>query len=1421
MIGLFRKICFISEQSRGLRFISQAPSNRRKLYSIGCLSIAITTAGFYVVRYSILHDTNFRTVTQSTALDRDRYKQYKNPEDIAELQIKDHQKPKRIFNLKDKLGNQVGAHIPVSLIGLLHFNDPHMLVLLTQSADPAKRKKAVQTLGTIHHWPDEKYEWVRKACDSRTLVGLARTEDVDGRFFTPFPTPDKLEGDLESGLKVLLSSLPKDGFSKCLEYFTTQALIEGNIEEERGGYWSFGGPGVDFAKTVSRGPEERVEIICLQALISHSNEPHHCFEMMKMGVLPLLQQTYHKRKYSIVMRRQIARILGNLSVHEELHPEIIKGGWVSLLYKWSKSSDLQLSLHASRALVNLDRDDGTFLYPSGVYLVHPTKRSKDPVMADVVFVHGLLGGPFKTWRQQDRKMPDKDNVAEGVASVRKGTYTFCWPKDWLSKDVPFVRILSVEYDTNLSTWNANCPYETEKRSLPRRASELQKKLKAAGVGSRPIIWVTHSMGGLLVKEVLSQSNLHPDCSDIVHNTSGVIFYSTPHRGSALANISNRGSRIFSPTVEVQELSQDSLALRTLHNNFKQIVSENRIKCLSFGETEKQTVGYKRIKLLIVPPESSDPGIGEFHPLSTTHLNVCKPWDQNSELYLLTVKFIKHCIMLDPVNRILKTGNVVHSRISVDRFNKYSTNKDMEKKTEYEKSDPGKEIESREKEEQVIDGFKEGQLNDEEIARNDSDHGDDGKKEIEESLAEIVEESVKGESENGGQDENEANSENEADNEREESLKEEEGANTDNVKTGEETVIKSEDKEIDHVPTGEDNTSKDFEDSEKVKNEMDMKPKDSSQMENGDSSVTLSKSEITPGDIEDSDVISNGFEVIPDESVNIPFTHYVDHKNLIRSGIAGQTERNDGEMELTHLLKGYKNSNKELKDFHRKNSWDTHHTIRGQLWVRVCETLHKAKGNLYEDYEKDLFHQRNTDDIALPPFVDFNNLTSYHLSEQGTKTVAKILAIIQNTNPEILYCPTLYAKLSIFLHYMGPSDAFNCIYALLRSKDACIMQTKVAVEASKLVLRDLTKKYAKSAYVYLVRHSSDITSVFDSWMWWLFSDLPFPHIVRILDCYLVEGVKVLYRIVLAILILFTKYSVSAKQHHHGVITDTYTVSERIRQFCTNMPFPVEKLLKRGFRIRGLKKKEIKKLQLRHEMTVSSQHHLQQEIQKSASTHSFSGVPHSHSFSGRIVFDQAQSSIVTSSEMTRSRSMGLLTFPPVESLVVILEDLYTIWSWLPARCAVCQPELLYTSEEHGTSLRTLYTRIENHQPTLILIKTTTDEVFGAFCSMYWRERKKSNKNVYYFGTGETFVFTLYPEKKKYEWVGLHEENIPSTANMFLAGDSKILTVGGGNGEAIQLDENLLHCRTEHCDTFDNPPLCSHEDFTCKVVEVYGFQ
>lgn len=35
-----------------------------------------------------------------------------------------------------------------------------------------------------------------------------------------------------------------------------------------------------------------------------------------------------------------------------------------------------------------------------------------------------------------------------------------------------------------------------RKSLAYRSRELLKKLKSAGVGERPVVWVAHSMGGI-------------------------------------------------------------------------------------------------------------------------------------------------------------------------------------------------------------------------------------------------------------------------------------------------------------------------------------------------------------------------------------------------------------------------------------------------------------------------------------------------------------------------------------------------------------------------------------------------------------------------------------------------------------------------------------------------------------------------------------------------------------------------------------------------------------------------------------------------------------------------------------------------------------------------------------------------------------
>lgn len=53
-------------------------------------------------------------------------------------------------------------------------------------------------------------------------------------------------------------------------------------------------------------------------------------------------------------------------------------------------------------------------------------------------------------------------------------------------------------------WAPMCPSEHMKTNLEERSNEFIEKLIKSGLGKRPIVWITHSMGGLLVKNMLSK-----------------------------------------------------------------------------------------------------------------------------------------------------------------------------------------------------------------------------------------------------------------------------------------------------------------------------------------------------------------------------------------------------------------------------------------------------------------------------------------------------------------------------------------------------------------------------------------------------------------------------------------------------------------------------------------------------------------------------------------------------------------------------------------------------------------------------------------------------------------------------------------------------------------------------------------------------
>ena len=75
---------------------------------------------------------------------------------------------------------------------------------------------------------------------------------------------------------------------------------------------------------------------------------------------------------------------------------------------------------------------------------------------DIVFVHGIRGGPFVTWRRIRTPKaldPSTGNLQIATPDMR---HELCWPTVWLKADVPGARLLSLEYAAPASGWEVGC-----------------------------------------------------------------------------------------------------------------------------------------------------------------------------------------------------------------------------------------------------------------------------------------------------------------------------------------------------------------------------------------------------------------------------------------------------------------------------------------------------------------------------------------------------------------------------------------------------------------------------------------------------------------------------------------------------------------------------------------------------------------------------------------------------------------------------------------------------------------------------------------------------------------------------------------------------------------------------------------------------
>ena len=260
----------------------------------------------------------------------------------------------------------------------------------------------------------------------------------------------------------------------------------------------------------------------------------------------------------------------------------------------------------------------------------------DRPQADVIFLHGLGGDKRLTWQATEEA-------------------TTFWP-EWLADEFPQLEFWTIGYEAAPSAWLGTA------MPLGDRARNILDLLHGEGIGLRPIVFVCHSLGGLVVKQMLQAASTYGDTNwnKIAEQTKGVLFLATPHSGSGLADFLTTLKEIYLPgylaapmrfmrfNKPIAELQAHAGPLRELNLWYRNNAGRLGIQTKALYETQ-DTLGVVRV----VNESSSDAGLGNPVPIDADHFSICKPVSPEAQVFKTARQFIEDCLQQRSIGR--KTG----------------------------------------------------------------------------------------------------------------------------------------------------------------------------------------------------------------------------------------------------------------------------------------------------------------------------------------------------------------------------------------------------------------------------------------------------------------------------------------------------------------------------------------------------------------------------------------------------------------------------------------------------------------------------------------------------------------------------------------------------------------------------------------------
>ena len=284
-------------------------------------------------------------------------------------------------------------------------------------------------------------------------------------------------------------------------------------------------------------------------------------------------------------------------------------------------------------------------------------------------------------------------------------------------------------------------------------------------------------------------------------------------------------------------------------------------------------------------------------------------------------------------------------------------------------------------------------------------------------------------------------------------------------------------------------------------------------------------------------------------------------------------------EMLEDFNKYKLSNfSKLKERTRKGIPDS---MRGIAWINIAgiKEFKKGKENLYKNLllniKNENFIEKKEEDVIIrdlhrtfPKSIIFSSKLG-----EGQRNLFKILMCMGSVNRTTGYVQGMGFLAALFLFYMDEENAFwmlNCVFKKYGLEEI-YMKDFPGLRKRFYIFLKLLEKFMPKIYQKLIDFNVYPTMYASQWFFTCFSNcLSFNIVVRIFDCYLLEGEKIIYRVALALFKLKENYLMKSKSFE--------TLMEGMKSITNEIKDP-DKLLEIAFDF-SLSREHIKNFEIQY-------------------------------------------------------------------------------------------------------------------------------------------------------------------------------------------------------------------------------------------------